>query len=415
MSGAENSRFDVVVGGGGCTGSTFACIAARAGLRVALIENREPELEWPNDSVDLRVFAITRASQCIFSSLGVWDEIVGGGVSPFREMRVWDAGGDGAIHFDCAEIGEAVLGHIIEQRVIQAALQRKLSAFGTAVACFRDTVEDFMLRGDDTIDVELASGQTLQARLLVGADGADSRIRERAGITVHEQDYQQQAIVAVVTTGESHQETAWQRFLPDGPLALLPLRDGRSSIVWSTDTDHATELLTMDDTQFCDALGEAFDYRLGLITRVGERVSFPLQRLHADTYLGGRVALIGDAAHVIHPLAGQGVNLGLLDAAVLAEVAGDAKAAGRDPGSARVLRGYERWRRGDNELMLRSMDGFKLLFGSSLVPVKWLRSTGLNLVDNLGPVKGIFSRYAMGLFGDLPKAARCNTTTVTTR
>lgn len=407
MSAEGTDRFDVIVAGGGCVGATFACAAASGGLRVALIENREPETGWPEDSVDLRVFAITRASQCIFRSLGIWDDIESGGVSPFREMQVWDTGGGGEIHFDCADIGQPVLGHIIEQRVIQAALQRKLAALHVSVEKVNATVDDFFAEQDGTIEVQLSGGDTLYARLLVGADGADSHIRNRAGIAVEKQDYGQQAIVAVVSTEESHQETAWQRFLPDGPLAFLPLRDGRSSIVWSTDTDHATELLTMDDVQFCDALGEAFAYRLGLVTHVGERASFPLQRLHAATYLGERVALVGDAAHVIHPLAGQGVNLGLLDAAVLAEVVADAQGAARDPGSTRVLRRYERWRRGDNERMLRSMDGFKRLFGSSLPPVQWLRGTGLNLVDRLGPVKGMFSRYAMGLVGDLPKTAQC--------
>jgi 2-octaprenylphenol hydroxylase len=406
-SSADAAVFDVVVAGGGCVGSTFACAVALRGLRVALIEARELSRQWQQGTVDLRVFAMTRASQCILDALGVWEEIAAAGISPFREMRVWDAGGSGSIHFDSAELGEPALGHIIEQRVIQAALGQRLDTLDAVVRFCPATIGHFDVHEDGVV-VHLQDGRVLRASLLVGADGARSQIRTQAGIQVSQQDYEQQAIVAVVETERSHEQTAWQRFLPTGPLAFLPLRDGRSSIVWSTETERAADLVGMDETGFRAALGAAFDHRLGEITDVGERAAFPLQRLHAVRYVGERLALIGDAAHVIHPLAGQGVNLGLLDAAVLAEVLGDARARGRDPASQRCLRRFERWRRGDNQAMLWSMDSFKQLFGNTWMPVRWLRNTGLNLVDRLGPVKHELVRHAMGLGGDLPRLAQCS-------
>ena len=404
--GGDTAMFDVVVAGGGCVGSTFACASALQGLRVALIDRQEIARQWPQGTVDLRVFAITRASQCILDGLGVWQAIAAAGISPFREMRVWDAGGSGSIHFDCAELGEAALGHIVEQRVIQAALQQRLDSLDQVARFCPETIGSFDLQ-TDRVTVHLASGRMLQAHLLVGADGAQSQIRTQAGIQVSQQDYEQQAIVAVVATERSHEETAWQRFLPTGPLAFLPLRDGRSSIVWSTKSETASQLLAMDEREFCATLASSFDHRLGEITGVGERVAFALQRLHADRYVGERVVLIGDAAHVIHPLAGQGINLGMLDAAVLAEVLGTARAQGRDPGSPRCLRRFERWRRGDNQVMLWSMDGFNRLFGNTWMPARWLRNTGLTLVDRLAPVKNELARHAMGLAGDLPRLAQC--------
>jgi len=213
-------------------------------------------------------------------------------------------------------------------------------------------------------------------------------------------------VVANVRTAVPHQETAWQRFLPTGPLAFLPLHDGRCSIVWSTTPEQADSLLALDERDFGAALAEAFDWRLGAIVEVGPRTAFPLRLQHAHAYVQPGIALIGDAAHVVHPLAGQGVNLGLLDAATLAEVVSDAVAAGQDFASLKTLRRYERWRKGDNLLMLGVMDGFKRLFGNTLPPVRLLRNVGLNLTDAAGPLKNLIARRAMGLAGDLPKLAR---------
>lgn len=400
-----DNNYDIAIIGGGCVGGTLACALAQSGMRVAVIEAREAPQDWDRDSVDLRVFAITRASERIFRSIHVWEAIEQGGLSPFRDMRVWDAGGRGEIHFDSAELGEPTLGYIIEQRVIQAALNGRMEALPSLdrrcpaqlVGCDSEA---------DHASITLADKQRLTARLIVGADGAESPLRGMAGIPIQVHAYDQEAVVAVVATDQSHQQTAWQRFLPRGPLAFLPLRDGRSSIVWSTTPGHAAELCALEREAFMNELSAAFGHRLGAVIGVAERVRFPLQRLHATRYIAERVALIGDAAHVIHPLAGQGVNLGLLDAACLAEVLLDTQRSGRDPGRQSNLRRYERWRHGNNQAMQYAMDGFKGLFGAANAPVRTVRTLGLGLVDRLGPVKQLIARHAMGLDGDLPRMAK---------
>jgi 2-octaprenylphenol hydroxylase len=222
-------------------------------------------------------------------------------------------------------------------------------------------------------------------------------VRDHAGIHARASDYGQQALVAVVATERSHRETAWQRFLATGPLAFLPLADGRCSIVWSATSEEAQRLLALDDEMFCETLGAAFDHRLGNIVDCGERVLFPLYRQHAQAYVRPRIALVGDAAHVIHPLAGQGVNLGLRDVSELAAHVLTARQQQRDIGSLSVLRRYERARKGDNLATMAAMDGFKHLFGSRMAPVRWLRNFGLDLVDAAQPVKNRIMRSAMGL------------------
>ncbi len=241
---------------------------------------------------------------------------------------------------------------------------------------------------------------------MVGADGADSRVRALAGIDEHRREYDQEAVVATVTTERSNPAIAWQRFLTTGPLAFLPLADGRSSIVWSTGPAEAARLVELPEDEFRAVLGEAFEHRLGAVTAVGRRARFTLRRAHAARYVGPRLALVGDAAHVVHPLAGQGVNLGLLDAATLAEVLLQGRARGCDLGALALLRRYERWRKGENLAMLAALDGLKRLFGASAPPLRWARSAGLSLVDRFPPAKRFFMRRAMGLEGDLPAAAR---------
>ena len=399
------TEYDVIIIGGGNVGLTAACALGEQGLRVAVIEARVPVPCQAGDEVDLRVFALTRASEQLFTSIGVWDRMVELGVGPFREMEVWDADGYGYIHFDSAEMGEDCLGHIVEHRVMQSALLARLARHpGVQMICPGRLAAINVQPGYVHLDLE--DGSSLQAKLVIGADGVASRVRDLEGITARKQDYQQSAIVAVVATEQPHRETAWQRFMPTGPLAFLPLKDGRCSIVWTMKHEEAALTLEMDDESFNAKLGKAFDHRLGMILSSGPRAEFPLGGMHAEQYVKPRIALAGDAAHAIHPLAGQGVNLGLLDAAALAEVVLKAVEDGRDPGSLKILRRYERWRRGDNLLMKTAMEGFNGLFGNSIGPIRLIRNTGLLAVNALVPVKGLIMKHAMGLGGDLPVLAR---------
>lgn len=400
----SEQSYDVVIVGAGMVGAALACALGDTHLRVAIIEARPPLMTWPEDSTDLRVSAITQASRRIFTALDAWRDMTAQRVSPFRQMHVWDAVGDGVIHFDSAHIGSDTLGYIIENRVIQRALIERLTRCDNITMLCPAEVASLDQNGKHAI-VGLADGTALRTALMVGADGAQSRVREMAGIVVQRRDYDQRAVVATVETALPHRDTAWQRFLPSGPLAFLPLWAGRSSIVWSTTPAHAERLCALEAGAFNHELTQAFDNALGPVKLCGPRAAFALRRQHAERYSRGRVVLVGDAAHTVHPLAGQGVNLGLLDAAALAEVVMDAAAAHRDIGALRALRRYERWRKGDNLLMMMVMDGFKHLFGSSLPPVKLARSAGMNLFNHSNLIKNQIMYHAMGLKGDLPRLA----------
>lgn len=397
-------QHDVAIVGGGLTGSTLAGALAQGGLDVAVIEAQPPPAPPRGTRFDLRVSALTRATERILQSLGAWACLPRERLGPFREMHVWDARGGGAVHFDSAELGEPHLGHIVENAAIQHALAQSLDALGE-VRWYRPArIEDLRVEAERAV-VRLDEGE-LRARLVVGADGVRSRLRELAGIGALTRDYRQRALVCNVSTARSHRETAWQRFLPLGPLAFLPLPEGQSAVVWSTSPERARALQGAACESFAQALERAFGARLGAITWVGERATFPLRRLRAAQYVTHRVALVGDAAHVIHPLAGQGANLGFLDAATLAQVVLEAARAGRDFGTWPALRRYERWRAGPNQLMQLAMDAFHRGFRSPLPPVRLARNLGLSGADRVAPVKRFFMRHAMGLAGDLPDMAR---------
>ena len=392
-----NDPFDVLIVGGGLVGLSLAAALGRAGASTGLVHAIEPPADWPPGEVDARVYALTRASQAFLESLGAWAEIEAAGASPFRAMEVWDAGSAGRIRFDSADLGEPCLGHIVEARVAARALWRCLDGLPTVQRSVPAVVESLDRDADGLPRAALADGRVLRARLLVGADGAASRVRDFARIAAPVSDYGQQALVAVVRTEKSHRETAWQRFLPTGPLAFLPLRDGRCSIVWSLRREEAERVSALPDAAFRAALGEAFEHRLGDILECGERALFPLSRRHAGRYVQPRLALVGDAAHLVHPLAGQGVNLGLDDARVLAREVTRALAAGRDPGLLHCLRRYERARKGEVLAMMGALDGLHHLFGARAAPLRLLRGAGLRLVDAAAPLKHALMRHAMGL------------------
>ena len=397
------NRFDIIIIGGGIVGATAACALGKAGMRVAVVEARQ-SVPVEQQQRDPRVFAITRASEQIFRSLGVWEAIAAQGAFAFSDMEVWDAHGKGVTHFDCAELGEPYLGNIIEPRLIAAGLAGQLAS-DPDISLFCPARFSAVENQDACVTVTLEDGQCLTASLLVAADGVRSPVRKALGIRTRSHDYHQSSVVALVETSEPHRDTAWQRFLPGGPLAFLPLAEGWSSIVWTLPTAAAERVMNLDPATFHAELAEAFAYRLGNIVASGERESWPLQRMHAEQYVMPRAALVGDAAHAIHPLAGQGVNLGLLDAATLAEVIVAAARAGRDPGALRVLRRYERWRRGDNLLMMSAMDALNRSFSNERQPLSQVRNLGLSLVNNSAVLRRLFMRHAMGLDGDLPALA----------
>jgi len=402
-------RFDILIVGGGMVGAALACACLGKGWHIALVEPREPRRTWPPGEVDLRVSALNHASQRILERLGAWSRILQLGASPYREMHVWDAVTGGSIHFDSAALGEPDLGHIVENQVTQLALWERLEETKEVALLCPAEVSTLELT-TEAAHLNLEDGRRLAARLLVGADGRDSWVRGRVGIATRGRRYDQQAIVANVGLREWHRETAWQRFLPTGPLAFLPLRDGRCSIVWSATQARAEELLGLDEAGFRSELTKASDGRLGPISEIGPRAGFGLRWQHAEHYVKPRLALLGDAAHSLHPLAGQGVNLGFLDAAALAAALDEARDKQRDIGGLWALRRYERARRGDNLLMLTAMDGFKRLFSNASPPLAALRGAGLSLIDRLEPIKHLFMRHALGSGDDLPPLARSGAT-----
>jgi 2-octaprenylphenol hydroxylase len=397
-------RHEVIIVGGGIAGAAAACALGEAGVPVALIEARAPEVAEPPAQREARVYAITRASERIFRNLHAWDAIAAQQPCAFTDMEVWNAGSGGCLHFDCAELAEPCLGHIIEPRVMTDALLERLHVLDTVSVLQPASCRDVSI-GNEDAQVTLEDGSRLGARLVVAADGANSPLRELLGIPVSRAEYHQASLVALVRTTQSHRDTAWQCFLPGGPLAFLPLGDGWCSIVWTLAEDDIERMLALPEEVFHAELAAAFEHRLGDISDSGPRAVWPLRRQHAERYVMPRAALIGDAAHVIHPLAGQGINLGLLDAAALAEIVVAARGKGRDPGSLHALRRYERWRRGDNLLMMSAMDGINRLFSNASPLLGRLRSDGLALVNQAAPLRHLFMRHAMGLGGDLPALA----------
>ncbi|MGR9107323.1 MAG: UbiH/UbiF/VisC/COQ6 family ubiquinone biosynthesis hydroxylase [Gammaproteobacteria bacterium] len=397
-------RYEVAVVGGGMVGATLASILARAGIRTVLLEARAPLRDWPQDSVDIRVSALTLTSRTILDTLGAWNGIQSRGAGPFRFMRVWDAARGGELYFDGADVGQDILGFIVENRVSVAALWDLLETLSDAtVICPAKVTAIHPLVRESRLFLD--GGRSINADLVVAADGTDSALRSLAGIDVRGWSYGQMALVATIETEIVHGETAYQRFLEEGPLAFLPLGNGLCSIVWTSKSATTKRCLEMPEGIFVQELERASGGILGKLGLAGPRAAFPLKLQVARNYFRDGVVLVGDAAHSVHPLAGQGANLGILDAAALAETVISARDRKRPIAGSNTLRKYERWRKGDNLAMLAGMDFLHRVFLYSPPGFDYLRSFGMNLINRGAPIKNLFNRYAMGLRPDLPGLA----------
>ncbi len=403
----NNTDYDLVIVGAGLVGASLACTIAQTdaaqNLRIAVIEASSDAQHFSGDHFDPRVVALTHASQKLLTDIGCWDDIVARRVCAYREMKVWDGEGTAVIEFDCAEVQQSHLGHIVENSVIINQLRERMAQHKNifliqpvAVAQVIPAQAEF-----PRVRVQLTNGDEITTALLIAADGAQSKVRELAEFSTREWDYGQQAIITTVSTERPHEFTAWQRFMHTGPLAFLPLQnngDAHScSIVWSAEDVLAAELMALDDEVFCERLTAAFEARLGRVIACDKRYAIPLRQRHATTYIQPGIALVGDAAHNIHPLAGQGVNLGLLDVIALAQEIERALVRGIPLADYSILRRYQRQRLTSNLGMMSAMEGFKHLFGNRTLAVNWLRNTGMRQLNSVTAIKKIIINTALGV------------------
>jgi 2-octaprenyl-3-methyl-6-methoxy-1,4-benzoquinol hydroxylase len=400
----ETNDFDVVIVGGGMVGAAVACALGNSRLRVAVVESLAPQAFEPEQPHDLRVSALSIASRHILEGVGAWQGIVNRRYCPFRRMRVWESAGD--TEFCSDDIQYSELGYIVENRITQLALLERMAELANVHFFCPITISKIDYRLGEPSHVVFSDGQTLRARLLVAADGGQSRVRQTVGLGVTSWDYGQHALVIYIETEQGQQDITWQRFVPSGPQAFLPLTGNYGSIVWYNSPDEVKRLLALPAEQLKQELMDTFPAELGQVKAVLGTAVFPLKRQHAQSYIKAGVALVGDAAHTINPLAGQGVNIGLLDAAALAEVILEADKQGHDIADSRVLKRYQDMRRRENLKMMTVMDVFYQVFSNDVLPLKFLRNLGLGLAERIAPARLEVMRHAMGLKGTLPKLAR---------
>jgi 2-octaprenyl-6-methoxyphenol hydroxylase len=405
MPGAPSREFavELIVVGGGLTGLTLGIACAGAGVEVAVIDRESPATMLA-EPFDGRTTAIAHGSQQALEAIGLWRRVADG-AEPIREIRVADGGSPLFLHYDHAELGEAPLGYIVENRKLRQALMAEAASLPT-LRHLAPAAVALVEREEARAVAHLADGGRVTGALVAACDGGRSPLRGAAGIKTIAWNYPQVSIVCTVRHALPHRGVAVEHFLPGGPFAILPMTGNRSSIVWTESAALAPALLALDEADFMQELGRRFGDYLGALALEGPRWSHPLSLLHAERYAAPRLALVGDAAHVIHPIAGQGLNLGIRDVAVLAELIVDARRLGLDIGGALLLERYERWRRFDNVMLAAVTDGLNRLFSNALPGITLARDLGLAAVDRLPPVKRFLMRHAMGVVGDLPRLVR---------
>ena len=394
---------DVVIVGGGLGGGTLACALAETGLSSVVVEAGTLEAML-DDRFDGRASAISLTSRRLLEAIELWPAMAEE-ATPMRYIRVSEGASPLHLHYDHRDVGDQPFGHMVENRHYRRALYgriRELDAVTFLAPARAASVE----RSEAGVEVLLEDGGRIRAPLVIGAEGRNSRLREEAGIRVSGWSYRQVGIVCTVEHERPHGFIAHERFLPAGPFAILPLKGNRSSIVWTERADRAPAIMALDDTGFAAELTSRFGDFLGALTIIGPRWSYPLSLQFAEKAIAPRLALVGDAIHAMHPIAGQGLNMGLRDVAALSEVLGEARRLGLDLGAADVLARYQRWRRFDNTLMLVLTDGLNRLFEIDVAPVRLARDLGLAAVNVLPPVKRFFMRHAMGMVGELPRLMR---------
>lgn len=392
----RRGQIDVAVVGGGVVGAACALVLAREGLEVMLVEGREPP-RWSPSQLDLRVYAFAPDNAALLDAAGVWDAVRDARAQPYRRMRVWDAAGGDELRFDADALGRTQLGWIVENALLVDRLWAALPAAGVQVRC--PARVEAMEQDADGVTLRLDDGTRIDARLAVAADGGDSTLRRLAGLEVAAHDYAQRGVVAFVRTGEPHEDTAWQRFLPSGPLAFLPFADGLSSIVWTLPDAEAERVLALDEATFGRELTQAMGGQRGEVALASPRAAFPLKRQLARDYVAGRVIVAGDAAHVVHPLAGQGVNLGLRDVAALRDGIRAATAKRADWDAPHRLERWARQRRSENATAAHAFDGINRLFSNDEMHLTLLRGPLLGLAGKLPPLVDFFWRHAAGQRG----------------
>lgn len=407
-----DTLYDVAIVGGGMVGATVALGLAEQGFNVVLVEKARPELAWDESyPFETRVSALTRASENILKSLGAWQGVLNKRYHAFTDMHVWEDISNAQVHFSAKEIDENNLGFVVENKVIQLALWEQLVEKDNVALLTEKTLAAIEAKvdvGNITFnELSFEDGVQLRAKLVVGADGAFSKVRQLSGIGLETHDYEQCAVVGCVETELGHQDTCWQRYRSEGPFAYLCMNGHISSIAWYMPVEKMDWALSLDDKAFAEAVEEASGGCLGRVTHVSTRDAFPLTRRHALEYVKQGVVLVGDAAHTIHPQAGQGVNLGLLDAAALIETLSDAKQENAITWNRiSVLRRYERWRKGDNHIVQRSMEGFDWLFQQDSEVKNAVRKTLLPFADRMQVAKNWLMRQALKGRQVLPELAR---------